>query len=168
MGLAMMEMWFQCRFRFCLVGRFKLAKLLFFLRMKRQSPAVNSTLIAEGTQALDPSTTISFSRKKNPTSEILDSQHSTRNDLLGLISKVGVTLLSSRSLEETLNQVATLVFEAVPADRCVIMLKDDSKTGEMKIAVARERGKEGQPEEVRISRTVMERSNSKWKVSFNL
>jgi serine phosphatase RsbU (regulator of sigma subunit)/pSer/pThr/pTyr-binding forkhead associated (FHA) protein len=116
----------------------------------------NATLIADNTQALDPSMTISFARKKNPTSEILDSQPSSRNELLGLISKVGVTLLSSNSLQETLNQVATLVFEAVPADRVVIMLKDEAKGGEMKISVARERGKEDQPDEVRISRTVME------------
>ncbi|MGI8669340.1 MAG: SpoIIE family protein phosphatase [Aridibacter sp.] len=116
----------------------------------------NATLITDNTQALDPSLTISFSRKKNSTAEILESQFSSRNDLLGLISKVGVALLSSSGLEDTLNQVATLVFEAVPADRVVIMLQDETKEDGMKIAVARERGKEGQPEEVRISRTVME------------
>lgn len=118
--------------------------------------APNATLIADGTQSLDPSMTISFSRKKNPTAEILESQFSTRNELLGLISKVGVALLSSTGLDETLEQVAMLVFEAVPADRCVIMLRDESETDGMKIAVARERGKDSQPEEVRISRTVMD------------
>ncbi len=116
----------------------------------------NATLIADNTQALDPSMTISFSRKKNPTSEILESQFSSRNELVGLISKVGVTLLSSTGLQETLTQVATLVFEAVPADRVVIMLKDEAESDGMKIAVARERGKDDQPDEVRISRTVME------------
>jgi len=116
----------------------------------------NATLIADNTQALDPSTTISFSRKKNPTSEILDSQFSSRTDLLGLISKVGVALLSSSGLDETLQQVASLVFEAVPADRVVIMLRDESEEDGMKIAVASERGKDGHPDEVRISRTVME------------
>ncbi|MGI8542294.1 MAG: SpoIIE family protein phosphatase [Aridibacter sp.] len=123
---------------------------------EKEEKSQNSTLITDNTQALDPTMTISFSRKKNPTSEILESQFSSRNDLLGLISKVGVTLLASVGLEETLDQVATLVFEAVPADRVVIMLKDEDKNDSMKIAVARERGKEEQPEEVRISRTVME------------
>lgn len=117
----------------------------------------NATLIADGTQSLDPSHTISFSTRKNPTSEILESQFSSRNELLGLISKVGVTLLSASGLDDTLDQVATLVFDAVPADRCVIMLSDSTTVDGMKIAVARERGKDDhQPEEVRISRTVME------------
>jgi len=119
----------------------------------------NATLIADSTQSLDPSMTISFARKKNPTAEILESQFSSRTELLGLISKVGVALLSSTSLEETLKQVASLVFEAVPADRCVIMLRDDDAPPEgdgMRIAVAKQRGKEDDLSEVRISRTVME------------
>ncbi len=119
-------------------------------------PSPNATLITDNTQTLDPSTTISLSKRKNPTSEIIDSQFSSRNELLELISKVGVTLLSAKGLDETLNQVASLVFDSVPADRCVIMLSGRDKSEEMKIAVARERGKDEQPDEVRISRTVME------------
>lgn len=117
---------------------------------------LNATLITENTRALDPSQTISISPKKNQTSEILEAQQFSRNDLLGLISKVGVTLLSSTGLQGTLNQIAYLVFEAVPAERVVIMLKDEEAKDAMKIAVARERGKEEQPDEVRISRTVLE------------
>jgi len=120
------------------------------------SQTKNATLIAENTQALDPSNTISLSRQKNPTSEILESQFSSRTDLLGLISKVGVTLLSSSDLDDTLKQIANLVFDAVPADRCVLMLRDEDEDGGMKIAVARERGSDEEPDEVRISRTVME------------
>ncbi len=116
----------------------------------------NATLIADNTQALDPSMTISFNRPANRTAEILDSQFSTRTELLALISKVGVALLSSSGLDETLNQVASLVFEAVPAERCVIMLHDEKAADGMKIAVARVRGKDERIEEVRISRTVME------------
>lgn len=115
----------------------------------------NATLIADNTEALDPSMTISFTRQ-NPTAEILESQFSSRNELLGLISKVGVALLSSSGLDETLNQVASLVFEAVPADRCVIMLRDEAAEGGMKITVARTRGKNEKIEEVRISRTVLD------------
>jgi serine phosphatase RsbU (regulator of sigma subunit)/pSer/pThr/pTyr-binding forkhead associated (FHA) protein len=116
----------------------------------------NSTLIADHTEALDPSKTISFAHRRNPTAEILDAKVSTRTELLGLISKVGVALLSSSGLDETLNQVASLVFEAVPAERCVIMLRDEKADGGMKIMVARIRDKEDPIEEVRISRTVMD------------
>ena len=137
-------------------GEIKIGETTLSFQDEAEKKSHSATLIADGTQALDPSMTISFSRSKNPTNEILDSQFSTRNDLLGLISKVGVALLSSTNLEETLNQVAMLVFEAVPADRCVIMLKDESESDGMRIAVARERGKEEQPDEVRISRTVMD------------
>jgi serine phosphatase RsbU (regulator of sigma subunit)/pSer/pThr/pTyr-binding forkhead associated (FHA) protein len=116
----------------------------------------NATLITENTEALDPSMTIAFTNRKNPTSEILDSQFTSRTELLGLISKVGLALLSSSGLDETLNQVASLVFESVPAERCVIMLRDDDAEGGMKITVARVRGKDEKLEEVRISRTVMD------------
>jgi serine phosphatase RsbU (regulator of sigma subunit) len=115
----------------------------------------NATLIADNTQALDPSMTISFARQV-PTAEILESQFSSRNNLLGLISKVGVALLSSSGLDETLNQVASLVFEAVPAERCVIMLRDETAEDGMKITVARTRGRDEKIEEVRISRTVLD------------
>lgn len=123
----------------------------------RQAPAQNATLIADNTQALNPAMTVSFTRHKNSTAEILDSQKlSSRSELLGLISKVGVTLLSSTGLDETLNQVALLVFEAVPAERCVIMLRDEKIEGGMKISVARVRGQNETLQEVRISRTVMD------------
>lgn len=46
-----------------------------------------------------------------------------QSDLLALIGKVGVTLLASATLDETLAQVASLVFDAVPAERCLIMLR---------------------------------------------
>ncbi len=115
----------------------------------------SATLIADHTEALDPSKTIAFSRR-NPTSEFLQNQFTTRNDLVALISKVGIALLSSSGLEETLNQVASLVFEAVPAERCVIMLRDAETEDGMKIVAARMRGKDEQLEEVRISRTVMD------------
>lgn len=114
-----------------------------------------STLIADHTDALDPSKTIAFNRK-SPTTEFLSGQFSSRTDLLQLISKVGVALLSARGLDETLDQVASLVFEAVPAERVVIMLRDEVEADGMKIMVARLRGKDETIQEVRISRTVME------------
>lgn len=116
----------------------------------------SSTLIADSTEALDPSKTISLTQRRNPTTEILDGQFSSRTELLALISKVGVALLSSSGLDETLDQVASLVFEAVPAESCVIMLRDATAEGGMKIVVAREKGKAEAIQEVRISRTVMD------------
>ena len=122
----------------------------------RQNINRNATLIADNTEALNPAMTISFTSKTNPTSEILKSHYSSRSDLLGLISKVGIALLSSSGLEETLNQVASLVFEAVPAERCIIMLRDETADGGMKISVARVRNRDERLDEVRISRTVMD------------
>ena len=115
---------------------------------------ISSTLISDNTSALDPSNTISLTARRHPTSEILDSSLSSRRDLLGLISKVGVALLASSGLDETLDNVATLVFEAVPAERVVIMLRDDDNA-EMQIKVARNRGSDTPIDEVRISRAIM-------------
>lgn len=123
---------------------------------ERTKLSAGSTLIADHTEALDPSKTIAFSRPKSATSEFLSGQFSSRTDLLQLISKVGVALLSARGLDDTLDQVASLVFEAVPAERCVIMLRDEDTADGMQIKVARLRNKPEPLEEVRISRTVMD------------
>jgi len=116
---------------------------------------ISSTLIADSTSSLDPSKTISLTARKHPTSDILVASLSSRTDLLGIISKVGVALLSSSGLDETLNQVASLVFEAVPAERVVIMLRDETAEEGMAIKVARKRNVKEPLSEVRISRTVM-------------
>ncbi|MEJ7862437.1 MAG: SpoIIE family protein phosphatase [Pyrinomonadaceae bacterium] len=137
-------------------GEIQIGETVIIFDDERLRKPNNSTLIADNTEALDPSMTIALARNANPTAEILESQFSTRTELLGLISKVGVALLSSSGLDETLDQVATLVFETVPAERCVIMLRDETEEGGMKISVARLRGREEKIEEVRISRTVMD------------
>jgi phosphoserine phosphatase RsbU/P len=137
-------------------GEIQIGETVIIFDDERLKQNQSATLITDSTQMLNPSMTISFAHSKNPTSEILEAQFSSRNDLLGLISKVGVALLSSSGLDETLNQVASLVFEAVPAERCVIMLRDEEADGGMKIMVARQRGKDERLEEVRISSTVME------------
>jgi serine phosphatase RsbU (regulator of sigma subunit)/pSer/pThr/pTyr-binding forkhead associated (FHA) protein len=137
-------------------GEIQIGETVITFEDERLRQSKNATLIADHTDALDPSKTIALAPHKNPTAEFLDSQFTTRNELLGLISKVGIALLSSSGLDETLNQVASLVFEAVPAERCVIMLRDEEVEGGMKISVARLRGKDETLEEVRISRTVME------------
>lgn len=137
-------------------GEIQIGETTIIFEDERLREKQNATLIADHTQALDPSVTVAFNMQTNPTAEILDSQFSTRTELLALISKVGIALLSSSGLDETLNQVASLVFEAVPAERCMIMLRDETAEGGMKITVARVRGKDEKIEEVRISSTVMD------------
>jgi serine phosphatase RsbU (regulator of sigma subunit)/pSer/pThr/pTyr-binding forkhead associated (FHA) protein len=77
-------------------------------------------------------------------------------DLLALISKVGVTLLASATLDETLRQVARLVFDAVPAERCLIMLREPPEGGELKVRAAETRDRQPEVGEVRVSRTIVE------------
>src|SRR5919205_943253 len=79
-----------------------------------------------------------------------------QGDLLALISKVGVTLLASATLDETLRQVALLVFDAVPAERCLIMLREPPEGGELKIRTAEMRDRRPEVGEVRVSRTIVE------------
>lgn len=128
--------------------------LIVFLEDEKQAQPSSALLTSDTTGSLDPAATISFSFKVQ-TEELLSSQVSTRNDLLALISKVGIALLSSSGLQETLDQVAKLVFDAVPAERCVIMLKDERSDGGMSVASARVRGREEPPETVRISSLVL-------------
>jgi sigma-B regulation protein RsbU (phosphoserine phosphatase) len=125
-----------------------------------------ATMITDNSQSI-PEATIALSSADRTTSGLFeaiegarvredsaphDSRHS---DLLALISKVGVALLASVTLTETLEQIVTLVFEAVPADRCMIMMRD-AKSPELKVAVARLRDRAGEVGEIRISRSVID------------
>src|SRR6266404_6695197 len=87
--------------------------------------------------------------------EIAAARVEREGDLLALISKVGVTLLAAATLIETLEQIVSLVFEAVPADRCLIMMRDEGST-ELKVPVARLRDRVGEVGEIRVSRNVLE------------
>src|SRR5678815_3845765 len=78
-----------------------------------------------------------------------------QGDLLALISKVGVTLLASATLSETLEQIVSLVFESVPADRCLLMMRDEGSE-ELRVAVARLRDRIGEVGEIRVSRNVLD------------
>ena len=99
-------------------------------------------------EAIEGARTQTSGRQKAP-------QFSEQGDLLALISKVGVTLLASATLDETLRQVAGLVFEAVPAERCLIMLRDDDNE-ELRARVAELRGRHGKVGEIRVSRTIID------------
>jgi serine phosphatase RsbU (regulator of sigma subunit) len=87
--------------------------------------------------------------------EIVATRAGKQGDLLALISKVGITLLASASLNETLDQIVSLVFEAVPADRCLLMMREDSGQ-ELRVAVARLRDRVGEVGEIRVSRNVLD------------
>lgn len=75
-------------------------------------------------------------------------------DLLALIGKVGVTLLASASLDETLRQVVMLVFDAVPAERCLVMMRDE-KEDDLRVRAAEVRGGKTDAGEIRVSRAII-------------
>jgi len=127
-----------------------------------------ATMITDNSSSI-PEATIALSSADRTTSGLFEAIEGARtqseetaaqrpanqSDLLALISKVGVALLASVTLNETLEQVVSLVFEAVPADRCMVMMRDD-KNPELKVAVARLRDRIGEIGEIRISRSVID------------
>ncbi|MEK6335801.1 MAG: SpoIIE family protein phosphatase [Acidobacteriota bacterium] len=128
-----------------------------------------ATMITDNSSSI-PEATIALSSADRTTSGLFEAiegarslseesaQHheaAKQSDLLALISKVGVALLASVTLNETLEQIVALTFEAVPADRCMIMMRDD-KNPELKVAVARLRDRVGEVGEIRISRSVID------------
>ncbi len=121
----------------------------------------NSSSIPEATIALssaDRTTSGLFEAiegARTKSEESASNQVAKQSDLLALISKVGVALLASVTLNETLEQIVSLVFEAVPADRCMVMMRDD-KNPDLKVAVARLRDRVGEIGEIRISRSVID------------
>jgi sigma-B regulation protein RsbU (phosphoserine phosphatase) len=127
-----------------------------------------ATMITDNSASV-PEATIALSSADRTTSGLFEAIEGARtsseetsvrrtakqSDLLALISKVGVALLASATLNETLDQIVSLVFEAVPADRCMIMMRDE-KSPDLKVAVARLRDRAGEVGEIRISRSVIE------------
>src|SRR6266478_9153328 len=133
------------------------------------SALLNATMITDSNSEPVPEATIALNPSDRSTSGLLETiegartqpsfeekrQFSGQGDLLALISKVGVTLLASATLNETLQQIAALAFESVPADRCLIMMREDG-TQELKVKVAQLRDRKGNVGEIRVSRTIME------------
>jgi serine phosphatase RsbU (regulator of sigma subunit) len=128
-----------------------------------------ATMITDNSSSI-PEATIALSSADRTTSGLFEAIEGARtqgeesaehrvdakqSDLLALISKVGVALLASVTLNETLEQIVALTFEAVPADRCMIMMRDE-KSPELKVAVARLRDRVGEVGEIRISRSVID------------
>jgi sigma-B regulation protein RsbU (phosphoserine phosphatase) len=132
--------------------------------------SMGATMITDNSSTSLPEATIALASSDRTTSGLLEAIEGARSskpdmsavarvaregDLLALISKVGVTLLSSSTLEQTLEQIVSLVFEAVPADRCLLMMRD-VHSEEMRVAVARLRDRVGEVGEIRVSRNVMD------------
>ena len=131
--------------------------------------SMGATMITDNSSTSLPEATIALVSGDRTTSGLLEAIEGARTnpeesvaarvaregDLLALISKVGVTLLASSTLDETLEQIVSLVFEAVPADRCLLMMRDGEKE-DMRVAVARLRDRVGEVGEIRVSRNVMD------------
>jgi phosphoserine phosphatase RsbU/P len=133
--------------------------------------SMGATMITDNTSSL-PEATIALASGDRTTSGLLEAIEGARTkpeeiaattatpkakqgDLLALISKVGITLLASATLNETLEQIVALVFEAVPADRCLIMMRDQGSE-DLRVAVARLRDRVGEVGEIRVSRNVLD------------
>src|SRR5687768_10070449 len=128
--------------------------------------SMGATMITDNTGSL-PEATIALASGDRTTSGLLEAIEGARTkpeaitttrkegDLLALISKVGITLLASATLNETLEQIVSLVFEAVPADRCLLMMRDEGSE-ELRVAVARLRDRVGEVGEIRVSRNVID------------
>ncbi len=133
--------------------------------------SMGATMITDNTGSL-PEGTMALASGDRTTSGLLEAIEGARTkpeeiasttvtpkakqgDLLALISKVGITLLASATLNETLEQIVALVFEAVPADRCLIMMRDEGSE-DLRVAVARLRDRVGEVGEIRVSRNVLD------------
>src|SRR6185312_7775698 len=135
---------------------------------------MGATMITDNSGSSLPEATIALASGDRTTSGLLEAIEGARTqpeevassvttvtpkakqgDLLALISKVGITLLASATLNETLEQIVSLVFEAVPADRCLIMMRDEGSE-DLRVAVARLRDRAGEVGEIRVSRNVLD------------
>lgn len=78
-----------------------------------------------------------------------------RPDLLALMSRVGVTLLSNASFNETLQEVMGLVFESLPVERG-FLLTCNHEQRQLECRVARLRTGDLPPEEAVVCRSITE------------
>lgn len=131
--------------------------------------SMGATMITDNSATSLPEATIALASGDRTTSGLLEAIEGARTkpektvaqrvaregDLLALISKVGITLLASSTLDECLEQIVSLVFEAVPADRCLLMMRDEASE-DLRVAVARLRDRVGEVGEIRVSRNVMD------------
>lgn len=152
-------------------GRIQIGETEIVFNDGSYNSSMGATMITDNTGTSLPESTIALASGDRTTSGLLEAIEGARTqpeeitsttapkakqgDLLALISKVGITLLASATLNETLEQVVSLVFEAVPADRCLIMMRDEGGE-DLRVAVARLRDRAGEVGEIRVSRNVLD------------
>ncbi|HKE57496.1 MAG TPA: SpoIIE family protein phosphatase [Pyrinomonadaceae bacterium] len=154
-------------------GRIQIGETEIIFNDGTYNSSMGATMITDNSGTSLPEATIALASGDRTTSGLLEAidaiegartkpekiskeaPSSNRGDLLALISKVGITLLASATLNETLEQIVSLVFEAVPADRCLIMMRDEGSE-DLRVAVARLRDRAGEVGEIRVSRNVLD------------
>jgi phosphoserine phosphatase RsbU/P len=155
--------------RLSMGGRIRIGETEIIFDDGSMGSKMNATMITDIGAAPLPENTIALTSSERGTSGLLEAIEGARTqptyseensvvsqgDLLALISKVGITLLASATLNETLEQISSLAFEAVPADRCLIMMRE-SDGPELKVKAARLRDRNGEVGEIRVSRTIIE------------
>ena len=147
-------------------GRIQIGETEIFFNDAQFPLSSGATMITENSSSV-PEATISLASTGRTTSGLLEaiedartqsdesSRISRQSDLLALISKISVALLDTVTLNETLDQIVSMVFQAVPADRSMIMMREE-KSSDLKVAVARLRNRVGEVGEIRISRSVID------------
>jgi len=154
-------------------GRIQIGETEIVFNDGTYNSSMGATMITDNSGTSLPEATIALESGDRTTSGLLEAIEGARTkpeeitsaatatakakhgDLLALISKVGITLLASATLNETLEQIVSLVFEAVPADRCLIMMRDAANE-DLRVAVARLRDRVGDVGEIRVSRNVLD------------
>src|SRR5688572_4641060 len=152
-------------------GRIQIGETEIIFNDGTYNSSMGATMITDNSGTSLPEATIALASGDRTTSGLLEAIEGARTkpeevtatapgtakhgDLLALIGKVGVTLLASVTLNETLEQIVSLVFEAVPADRCLIMMRDEGNE-DLRVAVARLRDRVGDVGEIRVSRNVLD------------
>ena len=155
-------------------GRIQIGETEIIFNDGTYNSSMGATMITDNSGTSLPEATIALESGDRTTSGLLEAIEGARTkpeeitssaaaaaaktkhgDLLALISKVGITLLASATLNETLEQIVSLVFEAVPADRCLIMMRDAANE-DLRVAVARLRDRVGDVGEIRVSRNVLD------------
>jgi phosphoserine phosphatase RsbU/P len=152
-------------------GRIQIGETEIIFNDGTYNSSMGATMITDNSETSLPEATIALASGDRTTSGLLEAIEGARTkpeevtataagtskhgDLLALISKVGITLLASATLNETLEQIVSLVFESVPADRCLIMMRDEGNE-DLRVAVARLRDRVGDVGEIRVSRNVLD------------
>ncbi len=115
-----------------------------FLEVQIRKPITSTPMMVAGEvqsteMVVSPENTLYPSMKPQATSEFhsvietvrkaagaenLPAELAHDKELLIVMSKVGIALLSQSSLNEVLNEIVTLVLEAIPADRAFLLLRN--------------------------------------------